>query len=112
MFMAPPARLTPVTAVIHERGQRGGFHKAGGGKGPSSDDDPHACGAAACKGPSPITKARPSQINYSAISVERAKKLMLAQNGLPCGSKAQLPYGEDLVSGHQSAGRAAADCSV
>ena len=37
----------------------GSLQKAGGSKGPSSDDNPHACGAAACKGPSPITKARP-----------------------------------------------------
>src|SRR4051795_9325835 len=79
MFMAPPARLTPVTAVIHERGQRGGFHKAGGGKGPSSDDNPHACGAAARKGPSPITRRAPSQINYSGISVARGKKLRLVK---------------------------------
>src|SRR3954452_10917470 len=53
---------------------RGSSHKAGGGKGPSKDDNPHSCGAAARMGASPITRARPSQINYSGILVGREPK--------------------------------------
>src|SRR3954452_6743211 len=63
-------RLPPVTRW---------FSKAGEDKGPSSDDNPHACGAAARKGPSPITRRAPSQINYSGISVGRGKKLTLVK---------------------------------
>src|SRR4051794_16238970 len=63
-----------ITAVIHERGRRGKLRRRQEGQGPSSDDNPHACGAAARKGPSPITKACPSQINYSGISAGAGKK--------------------------------------